>query len=137
MKRHIGFAVIISAGVLLVAGCGDHSPQPAPDPEVAVVRSEPDEWPHAPGEDLAAGREIWIENCRNCHGIGKAGSPRFGDTSAWEPRIGKGFDVLVASAVNGFEGKTEAGMPARGGNKDLTDEQVRTAVLYMIHFSRQ
>ncbi|MGB0582704.1 MAG: c-type cytochrome, partial [Limisphaerales bacterium] len=76
-----------------------------------------------------------LENCENCHGIGKAESPCFMDYEAWTQRITKGESALIDSAINGFEGKSEAGMPPRGGNDELTDEQVAAATKYMIHFS--
>lgn len=123
---------------VLVAGCGDEAPQSVPagtDAGVAAFEI-PAEWPGAADARFAEGRAVWLADCENCHGIGKAGSPRFTDAEAWAPRIGKGEAALIASAINGFEGKTEAGMPPRGGNEDLTDAQVAAAVRYMIHFSR-
>ena len=66
-----------------------------------------------------------------CHGSGMGGAPKFGDAAAWEARIAKGIDVLYANAINGFRGKGI--MPPRGGNKNLTDDEVKAAVDYMVH----
>lgn len=72
--------------------------------------------------------------CAACHGQGIAGAPKTGDAAAWDARIGKGMDTLVQHAVQGFQG--EAGyMPPKGGNANLSDEQVRAAVQYMVEQS--
>jgi cytochrome c5 len=42
-------------------------------------------------------------------------------------RAQKGEDVLVHSAVNGLNA-----MPPRGGRADLSDEQIRAAVEFML-----
>ena len=117
------------------AGCGK-TPPPAPNDLPGPKIEIPQEWPGADDPQFAQGRSVWLSDCENCHGIGKAGSPRFTDTEAWAPRLKKGEAALIASAINGFEGNTEAGMPPRGGNKDLTDDQIAAAVRYMTHFSR-
>ena len=43
----------------------------------------------------------------------------------------KGFDKVVFNAIEG----TSNGMPAKGGNSDLTNSQVKTIVEYMIDLS--
>lgn len=128
--------------ISLAAGCGSgevESP-PATNTGVEAIPKRPlrpTEWPKSDDPILISGREVWLENCETCHGIGKAESPKFMDYEAWAPRLAKGETNLVDSAINGFEGKTEAGMPPRGGNKELTDEQVTAAARYMIHFSTE
>lgn len=72
------------------------------------------------------GKTIYEAVCSTCHGMGLAGSPKFGDSGAWAPRITKGKDALYHSAINGFNA-----MPARGG-ADLADEEVKNAVDYMV-----
>ena len=42
-------------------------------------------------------------------------------------RAGKGLDALTQNAINGLNA-----MPARGGRADLSDEQVRVIVEYMM-----
>jgi cytochrome c oxidase cbb3-type subunit 3 len=42
-------------------------------------------------------------------------------------RAGKGLDMLTQNAINGLNA-----MPARGGRSDLSDEQIRAIVEYMI-----
>ena len=40
--------------------------------------------------------------------------------------------VLYSHAIEGFFGPDDTMMPARGGNPDLTDEEVKLAVDYML-----
>lgn len=82
---------------------------------------------------LASGREIWSGTCENCHGGNKAtGAPKITSTRAWSWRIEQGFDVMVPHAIEGFIGKTFAQMPERGGNLELTDDEVASAVAFMV-----
>jgi cytochrome c5 len=64
--------------------------------------------------------------CTVCHGTGVAGAPIPGSPLMVE-RAAKGADALTQSAINGLNA-----MPARGGRADLSDEQVRAIVEYMI-----
>jgi len=76
------------------------------------------------------GEEIVRRQCFKCHQEGKNGAPRIGDRAAWIPRLSHGLDVTVRSAINGH-----GGMPARGGLADLTDAELKSAIVYM--FSEQ
>lgn len=67
--------------------------------------------------------------CAKCHQPGKEGAPRIGDRPAWTPRLAKGLDGLVTSAVHGH-----GGMPARGGMPDLSRDEIRGAILYMFNY---
>jgi cytochrome c5 len=85
---------------------------------------------------LAKGRDVWGGTCQNCHGGNKyTGAPKITSTKAWNARIDQGMDVLVDHALNGFVGPKYMEMPARGGNEDLTDEQVKLAVAFMVWVS--
>jgi len=64
--------------------------------------------------------------CGVCHGTGAAGAPIPGSPAMVE-RTAKGVDMLAQNAINGLNA-----MPARGGRADLSDEQVRVIVEYMI-----
>jgi cytochrome c5 len=85
---------------------------------------------------LEAGRLVWRESCRPCHGTGLAGAPVIGDRKAWAPRIAKGMPVLFEHALEGFEGPGGTQMPARGGQAHLSDDQVRSAVEFVTSRSR-
>jgi len=71
------------------------------------------------------GEEVFKAQCSACHATGVAGSPKFGDAGAWGPRIGKGFDALLTSAL---KGKGAMG-PQSGG--DFEDFEIARGVVYM------
>ena len=73
------------------------------------------------------GEQVVKERCQECHAEGKHGSPKLGDMNAWKPRLTKGVDPLVKSAIGGHKG-----MPARGGMANLSDAEMQAAVEYMV-----
>ena len=75
-----------------------------------------------------SGEEIVRMQCSKCHQEGVGGAPKIGDRSAWIPRLKPGLDVVVRSAINGH-----GGMPARGGMANLTDAELRSAIIYMFN----
>jgi len=80
-------------------------------------------------EELEAqrtGAEVVEAQCSKCHQKGLHGAPKIGDRDAWAPRLKNGLDDLVRSAIRGH-----GGMPPRGDKADLTDAEVRSAILYM------
>lgn len=72
------------------------------------------------------GEQVFGEVCTSCHTSGALGAPKFGDKSAWGPRIKQGYETLIQHALSGIRQ-----MPARGGNPDLSDLEVERAVAYM------
>src|SRR5262245_37413093 len=73
-----------------------------------------------------SGEEIVKAQCSKCHASGANGAPKIGDRDAWIPRLKDGLDSTVRSAINGH-----GGMPARGGMANLTDAEMRSAVIYL------
>lgn len=73
------------------------------------------------------GETIVNQVCATCHGSGLMSSPKLGNAGDWSPRIEKGIDTLYDHALNGFNM-----MPARGGRPDLSDDDVKAAVDYMV-----
>jgi len=71
------------------------------------------------------GQQVFEAQCTTCHTAGLLGAPKFGDAAAWAPRIAKGYDALVQSALHG-----KGNMPAQGGG-DFSDYEVGRAVAYM------
>ncbi|MBC7719261.1 MAG: c-type cytochrome, partial [Chitinophagaceae bacterium] len=59
-----------------------------------------------------------------------AGSPKFGDKAAWEPRIKTGLDMLTASVIKG-----KGAMPPRGGSAG-SDGEIRAAVEFMVNAAK-
>ena len=76
------------------------------------------------------GAEVYAQVCKTCHEAGLAGAPKTGDKAAWGARIVAGEQMLVQHAIAGFQGKTGV-MPPKGGNMELTDEEVHRAVVYL------
>jgi cytochrome c5 len=74
--------------------------------------------------------EIYTIHCAQCHTPGMAGAPKVGDKAEWTRRIRAGRTLLYRSAL---EGVPNTAMTARGGQKELSDDQVRAVVDYMVN----
>ena len=77
-----------------------------------------------------SGQQVFAQVCKTCHETGLAGAPKVGDKAAWAPRIAEGEKTLLQHAIAGYQGKTGV-MPPKGGNPDLTDDEVHRAVVYL------
>ena len=77
------------------------------------------------------GATVYNSVCSACHASGAAGAPKAGDKAAWAPRIATGTPALVKSAING-----KNAMPAKGGNPDLSDAEIKAAVEYLIGLAK-
>lgn len=75
-----------------------------------------------------SGAEVVKAQCVKCHEAGLHGAPKIDDRAAWIPRMKYGVDAIVRSAINGH-----GVMPARGGMANLTDTELRAAILYMFY----
>jgi len=82
--------------------------------------------------DLTKGRTIWLDSCKGCHAYGTAGAPIPMNPDEWSSRVTKSKSTLYDHAINGFFGEDDTMMPERGGNPDLSDQQVKLAVDYMV-----
>ncbi|HEU5293162.1 MAG TPA: c-type cytochrome [Burkholderiaceae bacterium] len=78
---------------------------------------------------LRSSEAIVQNQCAKCHRDGVNGAPKIGDRAAWTPRLRQGLDSLVASAIHGH-----GAMPARGGLPDLSDQEIRGAIIYMFNY---
>jgi len=72
------------------------------------------------------GGEIFGQLCTGCHTSGAAGAPKL-VKAEWGARLAQGKDTLHKHAIEGIRG-----MPARGGNPGLSDEQVIATVDWML-----
>ncbi|MGP8232005.1 MAG: c-type cytochrome [Methylovirgula sp.] len=84
--------------------------------------------PPAPARN---GQQIFSTVCTMCHGTGLAGAPKFGDKNAWKPRIAQGIETLHDHALHGFKG-----MPPKGTCATCTDNEIKSAVDYMVGHSQ-
>lgn len=73
------------------------------------------------------GEQLVNERCVVCHESGKDGAPRIDDFNAWKPRLQRGVENLVQSAIKGHNA-----MPARAGMANLSDSDLRNAVTYLV-----
>jgi cytochrome c5 len=71
------------------------------------------------------GEQVFKAQCTNCHAAGLVGAHKFGDATAWAPRIKTGFAALVNSALKG-----KNAMGAQGGG-EFEDFEVARGVAYM------
>ncbi|UWX57705.1 c-type cytochrome [Chlorobaculum sp. MV4-Y] len=140
MKR---FLPLFVTGLVFLGGCGLEKP-PAklaeeiknaekPAEEAAAPAAAPAPAPAATPTDpaLAAGKAVYEGGCNACHDAGMMGAPKPGDKAAWAPRIAKGEETVIKNTINGING-----MPAKGGNTALTDEQLTNAAKYMMSISK-
>jgi cytochrome c oxidase subunit 2 len=74
----------------------------------------------------ADGKGVYDQVCQVCHAAGLAGAPKTGDKAAWVPRVAQG-ELMYEHAIAGLRM-----MPAKGGNPNLSDAQVKAAVDYMV-----
>lgn len=77
------------------------------------------------GGPAKSGEEVFKAQCSACHAAGLAGAPKFGDAGAWAPRLGQGYEALLASALKG-----KGAMGAQGGG-DFSDLEIGKAVVHM------
>ncbi|NOL52307.1 c-type cytochrome [Pelistega suis] len=77
-----------------------------------------------------SGEQVYKNICMSCHDAGLAGAPKKGDNGAWAPRIAQGEATVLKHAIEGLNG-----MPARGGNPNLSDLEVHRAVVFMVNAS--
>lgn len=71
--------------------------------------------------------QLVSSHCISCHGPGLEGAPRIDQFSDWRPRLQKGVEGLVQSAITGHKA-----MPARAGMATLSDSDLRNAATYMV-----
>ena len=87
----------------------------------------------APGGDAAqsadasqAGKALYTQVCQACHAAGVLNAPKFGDKTAWAPRLKDPMDTIYNYALHG-----KGAMPPKGGST-ASDADVKAAVDYMV-----
>ena len=86
--------------------------------------------PKGGGGDAAAA-SAYKSSCAGCHDSGAASAPVIGHKDEWAARIKQGEKTLYEHAIKGFNG-----MPPKGGNMSLSDDQVKAIVDYMVNKSK-
>lgn len=134
---------LVFVAVFMVA-CSSDSTDPAPQTSAPAPAAKPaeeavqqsTEMAQQGSDRLAAlvpaaatfdnGSSIYQQSCRSCHDSGMMGAPKIGHA-----RYSADIDVLVENSIKGI-----GRMPARGGNRNLSDDEVRAAVEYMVEKSK-
>lgn len=97
---------------------------------IHMINQSGGNWIEPVNKDAApavrSGEQVVKAKCGSCHFTGLNGAPKIGDRQAWIGRVSKGLDKVIASGIHG-----RGGMPARGGVADLSDAEMRAAVIYM------
>lgn len=97
--------------------------RPEPPPRSAMAQA-------AAGSGPVDGEQVFQRVCSACHGQGLLGAPKVGDQAAWRPHAAHGMEMLVSHAVNGY-----GAMPPKGGHPELSEEEIRKAIVYMLKAS--
>jgi len=104
---------------------------PGEEQQAAAPVVEAAEEPE-PVATTMTGPQVYNTACLACHATGAGGAPVVGDAAQWTDRIAQGSDTLYDHAINGFDGDAATPMLPKGGRADLSDQEVRDAVDYMI-----
>lgn len=124
--------VFIIIGLVYYVTSGDKPAAGAVDPELAtamrIQRVGTVELRDA-NRPLATGAAVYAAQCAACHTAGLVGAPKFGDAAAWGPRIGQGYDALLASVLKG-----KGAMGAQGGGA-FSDLELGRAVVHLANAS--
>ena len=70
---------------------------------------------------------VYQSVCHTCHGTGVLESPRIDDTAEWQKRLAEGLDTVYQKSIQGV-----GNMPAKGGRTDLSDQNFKKIVDYML-----
>lgn len=135
MKTNVLLSLLMVAAL---AACGKKADVPAAPVEAAAPAPAPPAAPApapiaappmaaASPEVLAAGEKVYTATCAACHGAGVLGAPKLADKALWGPRMAKGKAALYTSAMDGVRM-----MPPRGGNPALKDDELKSAVDFMV-----
>ena len=107
--------LLLCAGLLLLAGCGQ---------EQAAAPGAPDAAAATPADPKLA--KLYAQTCKACHTAPGSGAPQSGDTAAWQPRVAQGMPVLLEHTVRGYKG-----MPPLGSCMDCTEKEFEALIRFM------
>ena len=96
-----------------------------------VVSRQPHNLPamKAAQPTLKRGEQVYANVCIICHLNGEVGAPRIHDQANWERRVQqRKLPLLYRHAINGYNK-----MPAKGACVTCTDEDIQSAVDYLVH----
>lgn len=129
------FNIIGLAGLLSISACNNKAAEPASASSASAVAVAQASAPAAVAAENTVGKKVYGQTCSMCHAANVAGAPKPGDKADWAPRIAQGMDVLYKHALEGFTG-AKGQMPARGGAPNLSDDEIKSTVDFMVDQSR-
>jgi len=97
-------------------------------PAYSTARDLP---PEVEDKSISQAEKMYNDSCKLCHASDNMGAPAVGDIGTWDQVMVKGLDKVVHNAVAGM-----GGMPAKGGNMDLSDADVKAIVEFMVDSSK-
>ncbi len=77
-------------------------------------------------ESERTAEEVYTK-CQACHATGIMEAPKFGSLEDWAPRIERGIEEVLKVAIAG-----KGGMPPKGTCMDCTDNELKSAIQYMM-----
>lgn len=86
-------------------------------------------WLAAATAGAATPAERYASLCTMCHLPGAHGAPQVGNRDDWTERIRPGLNTVYRNAI---EGMPNTAMMAKGGHTELSDDEVRAIVDYML-----
>lgn len=136
MFNRKAFLTLLLVLLLALAGCGGEEPEPTATP----APPKPTEAATAQiTGDAAAGESVYMGTCTACHGPDAKGVTGLGKSlypADSEFVAQKSDDELVAFILAGRTpddplNTTGVGMPAKGGNPAISEQQLYDVVAYM------
>lgn len=79
------------------------------------------------GGAAKSAEDIYNTGCAACHTSGAAGAPKYRNAGDWADRLSAGLDTVYSNAING-----KNGMPPKGLCPSCSDDEIKSAVDYMI-----
>ena len=80
---------------------------------------------------VSEAEKMYESSCAVCHKTDAMGAPAVGDKAAWVTVMEQGMDKVNHNAISGV-----GGMPPKGGAMNLTDDQVKDIVKFMVESSK-
>ena len=97
------------------------------EPELQTAVEEPTATTAAADSGDSAGRDVYGTACAVCDDSGVGNAPVLASAADWQSRLETGRAAMIDSVING-----KGLMPAKGGQTQLSNEQITHAVDYML-----
>jgi len=135
MSKYLNNADNYGQGVRCMTNCSD-APMVKISYELKDFHPAPTTARDLPKEkeqgEMSNGQKLYEATCSACHANEAIGAPVVGDKEVWaELLTEKGIEDIYKNGIGGINA-----MPPKGGNMDLSDDQIKEIVDYMLEASR-